>query len=306
MKKTFFRRSLLITSIGFVFSTPALAAITVDGKLDPLSEWDNTFSVGFQFDNGTTGTGFLALGTQDNGSQVLYYTVPKQFVDISFGDTSIGWGSHEHKYKELKGSDKLEFETKAGDYVKIELKGVVKEGGSIIETAATSLQYDAALAGVNVGSKNHGLDSPTIVSGDYNDDSNANYVVDTNDSNNAGLHDWIFDVAYEIEFKDGIFNTTDWANGDLDKLFSTESYGQHHGPALNFFFGGHASPSKTFVTAGTPPTVTPCGDPNSNPGQDPNCGPGDPGNPGNPVPVPGTIWLMLAGLIGFYKTRIKS
>ncbi|MCP4076554.1 MAG: PEP-CTERM sorting domain-containing protein [Gammaproteobacteria bacterium] len=334
MKKTFFRRSLLITSIGFVFSASALAgghdpgdiddidgpssvdnSIVIDGKLDDLSQWDHTFSVNFQFDKGETGTGFLALGTQDGtGNQVLYYTVPKQFVDISYGDTSVGWGSDSetgknHKLKDLIGSDKLEFtvnkDTGGTQKVKFEFKGNVATGSSIIETAATSLMYNKAYADLATTYKDN---SPTLDSGKYKDsdfpspgiaDSNSNYV---STDLNGGNSEWIFDVAYEIEFESGIFDATDWANGNLDNLFVNKDFDQHGTHTdLNFIFGGHASPSKLIITSAE---YTPC-DPNTS-GQDPNCGPGNPGGPGNPVPVPGTIWLMLAGLIGFYKTRIKS
>ena len=257
----------------------------------------SAFDVNFTFDEGSTHTGFLALGTQANGNQVLYYTVPKTYVDISYGDNAIGWDDYVHDgaasghtYGEIEGSDKLQFTTKDGDAVSFELKGNIKSGSSIISTAATSLEYNRGLTGFT---ENY---SPELngANPDYTNDSDANYL-------NSSNSDWIFDVAYEIEFEANTFDTADWNAGNIASLFqlvSYENHGEHGQTNIEFdsFFGGHASPSKLSVTS---TVFTSCDDTSSG-----LCDGGTP--PTGDVPVPGTAWLALVGFAGLYRFRSKA
>jgi len=286
--------ALLITFVAI--SASSQETVTVDGVLDDAG-WNHTFSVGFTFDDASTGLGFLALGTSDDGNQVLYYSVPKTYVDISYGKNAIGWddyahnGPHDcgHSYDELKGSDKLEFTTADGKEVKLELNGKLA-GDSITISTATSLEYNRTLASF---SENY---SPELNGNnpDYTDDSDANYLTSSDP-------DWIFDVAYEIEFKAGTFDNDAWNLGDLASLFSVKTYKNHgeHGKIdipFDSFFGGHASPSKLSVTT---TTFTPCAQ-----SPDVQCNTGTP-PPSNDIPVPGTVWLTLLGLFALYRTRIS-
>lgn len=285
--------ALLLTFV--LFSASSQETVTVDGVLDDAG-WSNTFSVGFTFDDASTGLGFLALGTSDDGNQVLYYSVPKTYVDISYGKNAIGWDDYAHNgpndsghtYGELKGSDKLQFTTADGTDVTLELNGSIKSGGSIITSTTTSLEYNRTLAGFTEDY------SPELngANPDYTDDSDANYLTSSNT-------DWIFDVAYEIEFGVDTFDINAWNSGDLASLFSTETYKNHgeHGKTdipFDSFFGGHASPSKLSVTT---TTFTPCEQ-----SADVQCNPGGP-PPSNDIPVPGTVWLTLLGLFALFRAR---
>ena len=92
-------KSLLGVAVGTAFSASAMALVTVDGINTAGDSWDAELNVDFAFDGGKTGTGFLKFGESVAGNQVLFYSLPKQFVDISFGSTAVGWGTKGHKYK---------------------------------------------------------------------------------------------------------------------------------------------------------------------------------------------------------------
>ena len=303
--------------------SPALASITIDGKYDGSAPYDLELSVDFTFEDQTyggssSGTGFMALGTQANGNQVLYYSVPKQYVDLSYGDGAIGWDDYAHNgpndsghsFGELKGSDKLEFKTAAGDKVKVELKGKFSSDNDIVVTATDSFSYNLrfdACGGVQTPANadcwsdttaenyngTYKDDSPLLTAGsDYTDDSDANYL-------NSVNSDWIFDVGYEIEFEAGTFDNTDWANGDIAKLFMEQTFkghGDHGKDEIEFvaFFGGHASPSKLQIS-----DVCIEGESDDCPIIDPPCKV----DCGGEVPVPAPLWLMLVGLYGIYRSR---
>jgi len=221
------KKILVFIGTGALVSTSSMAVVSVDGKLDSLSDWDHTFNVAFNFEQGKSGTGFLALGKSASGNNVLYYSVPKQFVDVSYGDTAIGWQDSRpwsHSYGDLTGSDKLEFAINqnygvgnGGLDIEVEFNGKVVADNSVIASSATSLEYNLKVDGFNE------TKSPELTGGtnaDYTDDSDANYL-------NATNTDWIFDVAYEIEFTAETFNQDAWDNGTLENLFVATDYENH-------------------------------------------------------------------------------
>ncbi len=111
MKKTKFNKSLAV--VGFVlagFSMPSSAFIA-DGKFDASEGYSLAFDVSFLVEGGggaTVDGGRLYFGTDDgSGDHFMYFAMPKDFVDNTYGDNAVGWGSHGHTFKDLLNSDSL-------------------------------------------------------------------------------------------------------------------------------------------------------------------------------------------------------
>ncbi len=71
------------------------------------------YTTGFEVDFSVDGKpvvtgGFVAFG-QDAMGQYLYFAEPKGFVDNSYGANQVGWGSQDHTFDKLLGSDKAAF-----------------------------------------------------------------------------------------------------------------------------------------------------------------------------------------------------
>ncbi len=88
------------------------ASFNVDGRFGGEAEgYSLGFDVAFDLDNGqTVDGGKVFFGTKESGADAghyLYFAMPKDFVDNSWGDNSVGWGSKTHTLKHLVGSDSL-------------------------------------------------------------------------------------------------------------------------------------------------------------------------------------------------------
>jgi len=106
------RRWLMMSAsaVALAAATPAFA-FSVDGKFGGAAEG---YTLGFDVDfnvqgqaNPITG-GKLFFGTEaGTGDKILYFAMPKDFVDNSYGANQVGWGSKNHKFDSLLGSDSL-------------------------------------------------------------------------------------------------------------------------------------------------------------------------------------------------------
>jgi len=125
--------------VALAAATPALA-FSVDGKFGGAAEgytlgYDVAFNVEGQPDPITGGK--LFFGTEaGTGDKILYFAMPKDFVDNSYGANQVGWGSKNHKFDSLLGSDSLGT-TKSSFILK-----PINSGGATLDIAVDYLAVD--------------------------------------------------------------------------------------------------------------------------------------------------------------------
>jgi hypothetical protein len=220
--------------LAVALSSPALAAPLHDGNVQ-ASEYAYSYGLYFDGKNFTSGGGRLFLDLQGDDLS-LGLVLPTTIVDNVYGDEAkngrYDWPK-EHKFKELKGSDKVKLKIN-GEKYEVEYgsgpgyDAKVKKGEDV--SAHSSFGYNYDLFGSSHSDKfGDGSTSPFTTADD-------DYTV-----TEAGLGGWIFEVMYELKISD-----TDLGVSDLDSLSAVNSWLDD----LEF----HISPSKqgSFNTTVTP------------------------------------------------------
>jgi hypothetical protein len=180
-----------------------------------------------------------------SGVQQLHtrLTFSPQFVDNSYGGASIGWGGHQHQFKELVGSDHAELSFY--DTTKVEKLHYKQD--YLSQSAAAPSGY--ACLGVTggegrmiVGSASSIVKTTTSLDRNMNERGYAQYIVDSpvTDANyapSAAAPKWDYRVVYETWIDPAAFGSAGFGSVSLTFV--------------------HASPSKT--GANTLPVVEgPC------------------------------------------------
>jgi hypothetical protein len=273
-------------ALTLVTSQAQASPILADGKLD--STYQLGFSVGFLDDQGhAIGDGRLYFGISSDDTQFLYFQLPPSYVDNTYGATAAVDWSHDHKFKDLLGSDRFGVTDKnqetggfewdgnsvTFDYIaavcdQVDAHGKCQKGttitdyrsggvGSALNDGATS-KNDGS---INAGSAADIIEIATSLEYDF-DQYGMTYLTDSPamTSNTPGdisyvsalAPNWIYEVGYEIQFAPGTFNDSLWLDPD-------------HAPGLITLGIVHASPNKkSYVEYGTPQCVLGCS-PNSAP-----------------------------------------
>jgi len=102
-------RSTALAGLAVLAASPALAFVT-DGKFGGAAEgYTLGFDVTFNTDSGPVSGGKLFFGTDTagTGDHFLYFAMPKDFVDNTWGANAVDWGSKGHTFDNLLGSDSL-------------------------------------------------------------------------------------------------------------------------------------------------------------------------------------------------------
>lgn len=280
MKKTKFNKSLVAIGFslaGFSMQAPAFIA---DGKFDASEGYSLAFDVSFLVDGGDGATvdgGRLYFGTDSAGSgdHFMYFAMPKDFVDNSFGVNAVGWGSKGHTFKDLLNSDSLggdgtnasmSFNTEGGvldiviDYLAqgqsnpivfqsggVGDSGYTKNDGevvsgdaTVIKEIATSMEYNITQFVSQADIDATAADTKHPV-GRLKD---SPVVTGVDGAGNyvvdlvasPGLANWIFEVGYEIQFEAGTFGAG-WT--DASQALSFVSLGDSHVSPSKVGFGGN-------------------------------------------------------------------
>ena len=160
-----------------------------------------------------------------NGDHVIRIEFPTEFVDNTYGINAIGWGNGGHTYKQLDGSDHVEFllTDAAGNEImqpKIDF---------ISEEKKNAGQFSTGVDKMELGDEADVLDVRTSMSENFlthgyilTEDSPA---TDVNYTPNATYPEWEFSVWYEVTVSAAAFQ----AGGGLGQVQITSI---------------HASPSK--------------------------------------------------------------
>lgn len=199
----------------------ANATIIIDGRFDPGEGYTQRFFVTLEVEgkggNIATDDGELWL-YQDatSGDLLVNFTQPRTLVDNTYGANAIGWGKgvapsgKNHKFKDLKGSDKAQFTITDGaenivfdftlDYISgshhapsgYASLGATDGDGKVHMGSADSLLAWSTSLDYNFNALGHVLtkDSPAT-DGDYTE--------------NPNFPDWVFEVTYEFQLDGRVF-----------------------------------------------------------------------------------------------------
>jgi len=191
MEISFMRRALAVAAVAAFATWQSPRAFEVDGIISASDSYTDTFSIDYVLEGGSAsvGTGELRIGRDPgaDGDVFLFFKAPIAVVDNVYGvaanTAGSGWSSG-HKFDELKGSDKFEFQLLVNstnkkvsvDYIELD-KGnnpIVKvngsdNGGGTLEAQATSLQRNLlnsfGTTNDSPGSPDPILDDPTTLVG---------------------------------------------------------------------------------------------------------------------------------------------
>lgn len=271
------------------------AAPIVDGKFEGLAEgYDLTLNLVFNLENsGEVHGGHVSFATDRSGSgdHFMYYSMPRAYVDNTYGDNAVGWGKKGHTFDALLLSDKfgintpVQFNTLTSGVVKVIIdylaeeklgggpplgyrSGGVKQGedaslikndGSVVSGDATGIKEVATSLEYNINrfasAEDIANDTGVILNSPESDE-NYNPL-------NSQYNDWIWDVGYEFRFDESWFDSR-WTN--RNEVLNLIGLGEPH-----------ASPAKDLYLNSVV------------------------------VPEPSTYMLMIVSLIGycFFRKRCK-
>ena len=201
----------------------ANATIIIDGRFDPAEGYSEGYWVKLEVEGGKktgnilTDGGELWLYQDATSSDLLVnFTQPLTLVDNTYGANAIGWGKgvapsgKNHKFKDLKGSDKAQFTITDGaenivfdftlDYISgshhapsgYASLGATDGDGKVHMGSADSLLAWSTSLDYNFNALGHVLtkDSPAT-DGDYTE--------------NPNFPDWVFEVTYEFQLDGRVF-----------------------------------------------------------------------------------------------------
>ncbi len=210
-----------------IMTSKAFAVPVVDGKFDPLEGYTTGLDLVLQVESGPLVSGGKLWLFQDPTTHDMFvnFIEPLTLVDNSYGLNAIGWGAAApsgkgHKFKDLKGSDKAQFQftDKDGavvldvvvDYISETSKGsgvfgslgvtggdgkVLSGDGAKVLAWGTSLDYNFNTLGLVLTA-----DSPLT-------DPTTSYNVSALDPNSPTSNDWIFEVIYELQVDGSLFGS---------------------------------------------------------------------------------------------------
>lgn len=244
------RRLLVLTAALTLALATGAQAVIVDGRFDPAEGYTSHRSVSFTVQDSL----LLIMGGdlwlhQDPGSGDLYllFSQPKILVDNTYGVNAIGWGSEapsgkNHKFGDLKGSDKAQFaftdgdgnlvldvimdyfsETSKGSGV-YDCLGVTGGDGKVITGSASSVTAWASSLDYNFNNLGFVLttDSP---------------ATDDNYTENPSYAGWIYDVMYELCLSGDLFAGAGFGDVNIgivhdspNKIGKNEVYPELHEP----------------------------------------------------------------------------
>jgi hypothetical protein len=233
--------TVLVSLIGLLLTSSAAFAVTVDGVFDPSEGYTNVQTITFQLQDGTMvpNPGTLAWSTDAQGNVYVAFVQPLSISDNTYGTNAIGWGSKGHKFGDLVGSDKGEFDLTNGagqtfiytlDYLtasktapsgyaslgvaggdgsvgKSGLKGAKGTfGGQVSDVLAwgTSLDYNLNHLGYSSFTTNSPATTPVL-----NPDGTINYSQPYADPANAS--GWVYNIEYEVEISASAFGPSGFA-----------------------------------------------------------------------------------------------
>jgi hypothetical protein len=231
--------TIFFSAVAFLAVSATASAVVVDGVFDPNEGYTNVQTITFQLQDGTMvgNPGTLAWTTDAQGNVYVAFVQPLSINDNTYGTNAIGWGSKGHKFSDLTGSDKGEFDLTNGagqtfiytlDYLtasktapsgyaslgvsggdgsvgKSGIKGVTG-GGQVSDVLAwgTSLDYNLNHLGFSSFTTNSPATTPAL-----NPDGTIDYSKPYADP--ASASGWVYNIEYEVEISASAFGPSGFA-----------------------------------------------------------------------------------------------
>ena len=283
------------------------AELMLDGKYDG-SKYQLSFNMGIKTGgNNVLSGGAIHFGTSEEmGNHFLYISLPKTYVDNTWGQFKHeDWNNH--TFKHLVGSDVLGtasnpnfINTHFGrfsleiDYL-MTLEERINKKKVIVGYASDAFvnsRYIESLINVK-SSLEYNLDIRDISPEEYATSGKNNTVTgvfEDSPEDTSGswenTDDWLYDVAYEVEFDASLFSKEDWLSQTPEDM-------------LIDFGEAHVSPAKNdYGFYGYDITY----DAGDNIG---GIGGGNGGDHTTPVPLTGSLTLLALSLIGLRRKIVN-
>ena len=242
----------------------ASASIDVDGKFDGIELGKYSTIVGFTVQpftkakkdetatpiGGPIPGGFLALGMdKDTEKQYLFFKLPTDFVDNSFGTGSVGYPKT-HTFEKLEKSDRAQFTffPTVGESKTVEIDYISKTGDEGKNTDYTSAGLDKD------GKGDFGPLGEVATSLEYNLSldkyKDSDFLTNSPTPGDVKSLDWLFATGYELEFDKNTFSSDVFMyQSVLEGHYKGNTVYDGKGKEVLTLHQGHASPSK-FGTGG--------------------------------------------------------
>ena len=195
----------------------------VDGRFDPTEGYATGYLIDYGIEKSdqiaTDGQLWTYQSPEVNGvygDVYAYISLPRMFVDNTYGANSIGWGDDapsgkDHKFKDLVGSDKIQLVFRNG--VGAEVLDIKLD--YITETSKGSGLYDCLGVTGGDGKVAAGYSADSVIAATssmaYNINTLGHYLTvdspqtDADYTPNIDYPDWLYDVSYELQVGGDVF-----------------------------------------------------------------------------------------------------
>jgi hypothetical protein len=253
--------ALLLCGASLLIFASTSSAVVVDGVLTASDGYTHVQQINFQLQNGTMvqDPGTLAWSTDAQGNVYVAFVQPLSINDNTYGTNAIGWGSKGHKFGDLTGSDKAQFNFTNGagqtfiytlDYLTATSSspsgynslGVtggdgsvgkdnfssVASGTTIHGQASDVLSFGSSLAHNfnQLGFNQFTTNSPATAPNHLNPDGTIDYSQGYADP--ASAPGWVYSIQYEIEISASAFGPSGFGGVSVPAAHDSPSkFGQN-------------------------------------------------------------------------------
>ena len=204
---TIFRRVALVGVLAFTAFAQTVVNLTV------VNAAGETGQVCWQTTTNPSVTAKTTWTVNSDGTVTIRATFSKDFVDNTYGASSIGWGTRGHRFSDLTQSDMLQLALYNGSNSRVmEFKLDYLSASSSVPSGYKTLGVTGGDGGMITGSASNVVGARTSLSENFN---TYGYKLTSNSpatdfayTPNANYPNWIFDVWYEVTVKAAPFGAS--------------------------------------------------------------------------------------------------
>jgi len=319
-----FKKLFISFILVFLYCGHVMAAFVVDGKFDAAENYSLGFSIDFNVEGQSEPIkgGRIFFGNSDDGRHFMYFSMPTDFVDNTYGVNEIGWDDKldkvKHKFTDLLGSDAL---GKGDPMVLTTNNGSVELQVDYLAQTKNKDKSISAYGSAGITDKDHSVyndknEGLIIENGGYTDDQLRNNIkVGTSLEYNVNN----FASQADILNGTGIIKDSPKAtiNSEGNYVADNSAYnGWQWAVAYEFEFEASMFNDDDWLDENLVLQLVSLGESHVSPSKadfagygdiTPICG-GDTGIPcsSQPLPEPATMMLVSLGLLGFVPFRMRK